>query len=98
MVTRSSEDYDSTVNLLVARDVTNAERSSENTHISYRLPDEKRDMIIFHTRQDAAHALLNTITLLKKVDRLTTLVKPLLGLVLLLTVALIVVGAAWLKR
>jgi hypothetical protein len=36
----------------------------------YNLNEATRDRLIVHTRQDAAHALLNTITLMKEVRRI----------------------------
>ncbi len=53
----------------------------------YYLDDMTRDILIAHSRQDAAHALLNTISLLTRVRQLTLLVYLLLALVLVLGAA-----------
>jgi hypothetical protein len=36
----------------------------------YHLDQDKRDMLLVHARQDAKHALLNTISLMEEVHRL----------------------------
>lgn len=46
----------------------------------YHLDQDTRDILLAHTRQDAAHSLLNTISLLKKVDSLALSVRRLLWL------------------
>lgn len=51
----------------------------------YYLDDMTRDILIAHSRQDAAHALLNTMSLLKRVRQLTIAVYILVALVLLLS-------------
>jgi hypothetical protein len=40
----------------------------------YDFDDTTRDILIAHTRQDAAHALLNTISLLRRLTALRRLV------------------------
>jgi hypothetical protein len=59
-------------NLLIARDVTREElgRDPAAPQPEYVIDREAIDRLIFHTRQDAAHALLNTITLLDNVRKL----------------------------
>ncbi|ACB27625.1 hypothetical protein [Methylobacterium radiotolerans] len=52
----------------------------------YYLDDVTRDILIAHSRQDAAHGLLNTMSLLKRVRQLTIAVYLLMALVLLLIV------------
>lgn len=39
-------------------------------HTKYDLDEETRDRLIAHTRQDAAQALLNTVTLMKEMRKL----------------------------
>jgi hypothetical protein len=59
-------------NLLIARDVTREElgRDPAAPQPEYVIDREAIDRLIFHTRQDAAHTLLNTITLLDDVRKL----------------------------
>lgn len=59
-------------NRLIARDVTREELGHDPAapQPEYGLDREAFDRIIFHTRQDAAQTLLNTITLLDDVRTL----------------------------
>jgi hypothetical protein len=59
-------------NQLIARDVSREELGSDPAapQPEYVINREATDRLIFHTRQDVAHALLNTITLLDNVRKL----------------------------
>jgi hypothetical protein len=59
-------------NRLIAQDVTREELGHDPAapQPEYTINREAIDRLIFHTRQDAAHALLNTITLLDNVRKL----------------------------
>jgi hypothetical protein len=59
-------------NLLIARDVVQEElgRDPEAPQPEYIIDREAADRLLFHTRQDVAHALLNTITLLDNLRKL----------------------------
>lgn len=60
-----------TTNRAIARNVLHTElgRYAETQPV-YSLDQETRDRLIAHARQDAAHALLNTISLMKEVRRI----------------------------
>jgi hypothetical protein len=92
-IPRSADDYDSKINYFVAREVVQLELEGADPIGYCSLTDTTRDMLIAHTRQDAAHALLNTISLVSRVRWLTTMVRALLGLVVLLVIALSVLWA-----
>jgi hypothetical protein len=53
--------------------------STKPVSFTYRLDQERRDLLLAHARQDAAHALCNTDSLLKRVRTLTRLVYLLLA-------------------
>jgi hypothetical protein len=59
-------------NRLIAQDVTREELGHDPAapQPEYVINREAIDRLIFHTRQDAAHALLNTITLLDNLRKL----------------------------
>jgi hypothetical protein len=59
-------------NRLIALDVTREELGHDPTipQPEYVIDQEATDRLRFHTRQDVAHALLNTITLLDNVQKL----------------------------
>jgi hypothetical protein len=59
-------------NQLIARDVAREElgRDPASPQPEYVMDREAIDRLLFHTRQDVAHALLNTITLLDNVRKL----------------------------
>jgi hypothetical protein len=73
---------DNSENSVIARGILNEElgtygREFKNPY-PYRLDEDTRDNLLAHARQDAAHVLLNSASLLKRVRRL-----QLLGYVLL---------------
>jgi hypothetical protein len=59
-------------NRLIAQDVTREElgRDPAAPQPEYVIDRQATDRLLFHTRQDVAHALLNTITLLENVRKL----------------------------
>jgi hypothetical protein len=59
-------------NYLLAKDVMLDEISNhpEAPQREYHIDQATRDRLIIHTREDVAHALLNTITLMKDVQNL----------------------------
>jgi hypothetical protein len=89
MIPRRDPDYDSKVNQITAHMNAHDERTGENELIPFRLDDSARDRLIFYGRQDAAHALLNTITILKRIN---TMLKMLLAVTALLFVAFVYIA------
>ena len=73
---------------LVAHSGAREERDGGDTQ-DIRLDDAARDRLIFYGRQDGAHALLNTLTLLKRVNRINTMLRTLFGLVIVLIAAVV---------
>ena len=70
-------------NGIVARATTRQDMGELSPESSpYDFDDTTRDILITHARQDAGHALLNTITLLQQIRFLGAAVIILLGLVL----------------
>jgi hypothetical protein len=68
-------------NHAIARGVVNEDIDPDNyVHGMYHLNETMRDTLLAHTREDAAHALLNTTSLLKRVRLLTWLVYLLLAI------------------
>jgi hypothetical protein len=64
-------DTSSTANSIVARNVLQEDLGLYEDHQpDYHLDQETRDRLIAHTRQDAAHALVNTIRLMQAVSKL----------------------------
>lgn len=80
---RLDRDYDSNVNKVMAKIVTMDEGSEEDI-IPSNLSDRLRDKFILNGRQDAAHALLNTIVILRKVNLANRLLMVLIALVVVL--------------
>ncbi len=80
MIPKSDPNYDSLVNQMVANSGAHAERSGEEetSCTPLFLSDEVKNRLMFYGRQDTAHGLLNTITLLRKVNRLILLVEVLI--------------------
>jgi hypothetical protein len=80
MIPKSDPNYDSLVNQFVAHSGAHDERSGEDetSCIPMFLSDEAKNRLMFYGRQDTAHGLLNTITLLRKVNRLILLVQVLI--------------------
>ncbi len=80
MIPKSDPNHDSLVNQLVANSGAHAERSDEEEtpSIPLFLSDEAKNRLMLYGRQDTAHGLLNTITLLRKVNRLILLVQVLI--------------------
>jgi hypothetical protein len=62
--------------LLITNSVDRA-NMPENT---YHLDEDRRDILLVHSRQDVAHALSNTISLLKAIHTLTLLTLVLVAL------------------
>jgi hypothetical protein len=61
----------SSLNFIAAKNILHEDLGRFDTILHwYRLDDDARDRLIAHTRQDAAHALLNTATLLDQVRAL----------------------------
>jgi hypothetical protein len=89
MIPKFDPNYDSLANQLAAHSGAHAERSGdeETSSIPMFLSDEAKNRLLFYGRQDTAHGLLNTITLLRKVNRLLLLVQVLI-------VAVVVSGLA----
>jgi len=59
------------VNRTIAENVLNQELGRfADRHSPYHLDQETRDLLLAHTRQDAAHALLNTISMMEEIHRL----------------------------
>ncbi len=70
-------------NGIVARDVLHGEiglNGPSERHEPYHLDADTRDILIAHGRQDAAHALLNTMTLVTEVASLRRVVVVLMWL------------------
>ncbi|MCX7308848.1 MAG: hypothetical protein NTZ72_13270 [Afipia sp.] len=64
-------DPNATANQVTARNVLHDELGRfSDIQREYDIDDATRDRLIVHTRHDAAHALLNTITLMKEVRRI----------------------------
>ena len=72
------------INGITARNVLHEELGyfGETPH-NYGLDERTRDALLAHVRQDAAHALLNSITTLNELRRLKRLAWVTLGLVAL---------------
>lgn len=65
-------------NQAIARDVLFDElgyNRAERPH--YHLDDQTKDILLAHVRQDASHALSNTISLLERVEKLDRTVRSL---------------------
>jgi len=72
---------DTDVNFEVARNVLHEDLGYVgDRRIGYDLEDDTKDILLAHARQDAAHALLNSVTLLKKQKRLHLLMYVAVGL------------------
>ena len=90
---------DSNINELVAKDVLDQELGYDGAERAvYDLDQKTRDVLLAHGRKDAAHALLNTVTLLGRVQTLTRLVRALIVIVAILAVVAVIlaaIGAYW---
>lgn len=89
MIPKSDPDYDSKVNHCMALNGALAERTGEEEAVLMRLDDAARDRLIFYGRQDAAHALLNTITLLQRAKTTNRLLAAFIVVVIVLIVAVV---------
>ena len=90
MIPKSDPNYDFKVNGFVAHSVAHDERSNEDETIhTMFLSDEAKNRLMFYGRQDTAHGLGNTITLLRKVNRLILLVKVLIFAVVVIGLAVL---------
>jgi uncharacterized membrane protein YccC len=79
----------SNLNSIAARNILHEDLGRFDTILHrYQLDDDTRNRLIAHVRQDAAHALLNTATLLQQVRALRRGLRIVLVLVFLLLVAL----------
>jgi hypothetical protein len=69
-------------NYAIAQGVLHDEIDSDSKTVRfpYRFDQEQRDALLAHARQDAAHALCNTGSLLKRIRTLTRLVYLLLAI------------------
>lgn len=94
MLDKRSPDYESQCNQLIAHNSVHAERAGEGR---LHIDDAAREHFLFYGRQDSAHALLNTITMLRKMNELQSSVRHLTWLVLALTVAVaaLILKARW---
>jgi hypothetical protein len=68
--TASSRDWEALANSVVARNTLQEDlgRYSSGGH-HYNLDQDTRDRLLVHARQDAAHALLNTISMMKEMQK-----------------------------
>jgi hypothetical protein len=81
----------SALNAVAGRNVLHEDLGRFSSRLPhYRLNEDTRDRLIAHARQDAAHALLNTATLLDSVRNLRRMVAL---LAILLTLILLGIGA-----
>ena len=75
------------LNLVAARTVLQEDLGRFSGHLQvYGLDDDTRDRLLAHARQDAAHALSNTATLL---DQVKGLRRTMLGLVIAILFAVL---------
>jgi hypothetical protein len=80
----------STLNSIVAKNVLHDDLGRFDTFPKwYQLDNDTRDRLIAHTRQDAVHALLNTVTLLEQIRTLQRGLRIVLVLVFALLLALV---------
>jgi hypothetical protein len=89
--TASSRDWDNISNAVIARNTLHEDlgRYSSGGHC-YNLDQDTRDRLLVHARQDAAHALLNTISMMVEMQKLRRWRRAVsLGLLLLGAVAMI---------
>jgi hypothetical protein len=84
IIPRSDPDYDSKRNQMISHNSVHAERLEEGGPIRMVLNDAARDRLTFYGRQDGAHALLNTIDLLRKINLANRLLMVLIALVVVL--------------
>lgn len=78
---------DTDVNFEVARNVLHEELGYVgDRRLGYDLDDETKDILLVHARQDASHALLNSVTLLKKQKRLHRVIWVAVALLLYIAV------------
>jgi hypothetical protein len=61
----------------------------------YSLSDKTRDILIAHARQDAAHALANTVDIMRVMDRVERGLRRALWLVSVLTVVSLTLVFVW---
>src|SRR5260370_19801339 len=63
----SRSDKEASDNEVIARNTLHMELGNySDKQLEYHLDEATRDRLVVYTRQDAAHALLNTITLMKE--------------------------------
>jgi hypothetical protein len=78
------------LNSIVARNILHEDLGRFDTRLRrYGLDDDTRDRLIAHARQDAAHALVNTATLLEQVKALRRGLWIMLALVFALVMAIL---------
>lgn len=84
----------SDINGLIARNVLHEELGyfPKSRIRQYRLDEATRDRLLVHGRQDAAHALLNSITILEEISRLKRLLWIALALIAVVFLYLFVGG------
>lgn len=71
------------LNGVVARNVLHEDLGRYEGHLHvYNLSDDARDRLLAHARQDAAHALCNTSSLLDQVKALRRTMLTLIGLMI----------------
>jgi hypothetical protein len=85
----SGPNHDSHVNLMRARFVAHDERTEEEGPIPLILNETSRDRLMFNGRQDVAHALLNTITILERTRRIERKLNFLIAAVVVATIAIV---------
>jgi hypothetical protein len=74
------------LNSIIAKNVLHEDLGRFDSFLQrYNLDEDTRDRLIAHARQDAAHALINTITLLEQIRALRH------GIILALVFALVIV-------
>ncbi len=60
------------------------DEETEEEPLTYFLSEKTRNKIIYNGRQDAAHAVLNTITIIRKVNLVNRLLMNLIAMVAVL--------------
>jgi hypothetical protein len=82
-------------NRTIAENVLNQELGHfADRHSPYHLDQETRDLLLAHTRQDAAQALLNTISMMEEIHRLKKTLS-ILGFALFVSLVWIEVWKYW---
>jgi hypothetical protein len=86
----------SKINAAVARNILREETGffgEETDFPFYGLDDETRDRLLAHCRQDTAHALTNTVTLMKVADVIKRSLKTIKVYLIILTLAVAILIA-----